>query len=262
MHQDPTKTPLAPHLRDLAITLVALAGFAWFCIDGSHAGPPGLVLALGLGLVAATPWPRAEARLLALLAGSTGVATMLMPPIWPLTQLVVGGPVVVVALWVPTLRLRRPWLLLGRLDPWPVVALGVLAAVALVAWVVGMSPDLSQAFAMFPGWPWPVLVVAAVGFSLVNAILEEVAFRGVLQQTLRSWLGPGVWPVLLQGAAFGVLHWHGVPHGPLGALMAGSWGVMLGWARQRSGGLLTPVLAHVVADAVIFAVLATHAGDG
>ncbi len=223
---------------------------------GPRAGLPGVVAAIAASVVALVPRIRVEARLLGLLVASTAVAMMVMPPVWPLVQLTIGAPVVAATLLLPALRLPTPWLVRGRFDPWPVLALALLAALALVAWAWGTNPDLRSAAAMLPAWPWPLLVVAALGFSIVNAILEEVVFRGLLQGLLRSWLGPGLAPVLLQGAAFGVLHWHGVPSGPLGALMAGSWGVMLGWARRRSDGLLTPVIAHVGADVVIFALLA------
>ena len=239
------------------ILVLGAAGFAYACVMSPAKGPLAATMAGALTLASLVPRLRAEARLLALLTASTIVAVTWLPPIWPLVQLTVGGPAVVAALRLPALRLRTRWLDRGHFDPIPVVSLGLLAAIALLAWTWGASPDLSPAIAMLPPWPAPALVVAALGFSIVNAILEEVTFRGALQGLLRSWLGPGVAPVLLQGVAFGVLHWHGIPSGPLGALMAGSWGVMLGWARRRSQGLLTPIIAHVVADAVIFTILAT-----
>ncbi|MCA9710141.1 MAG: CPBP family intramembrane metalloprotease [Myxococcales bacterium] len=245
---------------DAVVGLAALVGFAWLSVMGPAAGWPGAGLAVGLGVAAMAPGLRVEARLLALVVASTAVATMVVPPVWPLVQLTMVAPAVAAALWIPSLPPPTRCLVRGQLDPWPVVALGLLAAVALVAWALGTSPDLRQATAMVPAWPWPVLVAAGLGFSVVNALLEEVVFRGLLQGLARSWLGPGLAPLLLQGAAFGVLHWHGVPSGPLGALMAGSWGVMLGWARRRSQGLLTPVVAHVVADAVIFTLLVGLAG--
>lgn len=261
----PRSNPLRTSLLwAYVLGLAAVGGFTAGCVMGPAMGAWGAGLAGALVLGAAGPWVRAEARLLALLAASTIVAMTVVPPVWPLVQLAVGAPAVVAAWRVPSLRLPTPWLARGRFDPWPVVALGLVAALALVGWAWGTSPDLRGAMAMVPAWPLPLLIAAALGFSIVNAILEEVVFRGLLQGLLRTWLGPGVAPLLLQGAAFGVLHWHGVPSGWLGALMAGSWGVMLGWARRRSGGLLTPVVAHVAADVVIFTLLArlAHACSG
>jgi membrane protease YdiL (CAAX protease family) len=48
----------------------------------------------------------------------------------------------------------------------------------------------------------------------------------------------------------------GYPSGALGALLAGIYGVCLGWLRVFSGGLGLPVLAHIAADATIFTMVA------
>ena len=45
----------------------------------------------------------------------------------------------------------------------------------------------------------------------------------------------------------------------IGVVLAGVWGGMLGLLRQRAGGLLAPVLAHIVADATIATILITLA---
>ena len=50
---------------------------------------------------------------------------------------------------------------------------------------------------------------------------------------------------------FGLQHAWGFPRGPVGVVLAGGWAVMLGLLRRHSGGLLSPILAHVVADATI-----------
>ena len=57
--------------------------------------------------------------------------------------------------------------------------------------------------------------------------------------------------VVLQALAFGVLHLHGVPNGPVGMVMAGVWGLLLGVLRLRSRGLLAPYVTHIAADATI-----------
>ncbi|MCY7401568.1 MAG: CPBP family intramembrane metalloprotease [Nocardioides sp.] len=57
--------------------------------------------------------------------------------------------------------------------------------------------------------------------------------------------------VVLQAVAFGALHLHGVPSGPVGIVMAGAWGLLLGVMRVRSRGLLAPYVTHLAADATI-----------
>ncbi len=93
-------------------------------------------------------------------------------------------------------------------------------------------------------------MLAGVGFSLLNAAVEEIVFRGVLLSALTDVLGVGV-AVILQAVAFGVLHLHGVPSGPVGMVMAGAWGLLLGVMRVRSRGLLAPYVTHIAADATI-----------
>jgi membrane protease YdiL (CAAX protease family) len=101
------------------------------------------------------------------------------------------------------------------------------------------------------------LLLAGVGFSVGNALLEEIIFRGVLYEALAADYGVAA-TVCIQGIAFGVVHAHGFPRGVIGVAMASAYGVVLGILRQRSGGLLAPFVAHVFADATIFAILLVH----
>ncbi len=43
---------------------------------------------------------------------------------------------------------------------------------------------------------------------------------------------------------------------PLGALLAGLYGLALGWLRVVTGGIGLPVIAHIAADATIFTIAA------
>ena len=82
-------------------------------------------------------------------------------------------------------------------------------------------------------------------------VVEEAIIRGVLQTALERVSGP-ILAIVVQAVAFGVLHIVGVPTGIVGAVMAGGWGMLLGLMRWRTRGLLSPCVAHVVADATIF----------
>ncbi|MBN9166016.1 MAG: CPBP family intramembrane metalloprotease [Myxococcales bacterium] len=75
-------------------------------------------------------------------------------------------------------------------------------------------------------------------------------WRGILQDRLVPLFGVGG-AIVLQAASFGLQHAWGFPRGPVGVVLAGGWAVMLGLLRRHSGGLLSPILAHVVADATI-----------
>ena len=102
-----------------------------------------------------------------------------------------------------------------------------------------------------------MLPVAAIGFPMLNAAMEEFAFRGIIMQSLDSALGAGNLSVLTQATLFGLFHYAaGFPNGGWGLVMVTIYGFMLGMLRRRSQGLLACWTAHVLADIVIFGILA------
>jgi len=129
-----------------------------------------------------------------------------------------------------------------------------LSTLGLVLYQHLMKPDVDALAARLPGTLLGSAILAGACFSFVNAALEEVLFRGVLYDALESQWG---WQtaVIISSTFFGVLHTAGYPPGSLGAVMAGIYGVLLGGLRRETGGLLWPIVAHVVADATIFAIL-------
>ena len=144
---------------------------------------------------------------------------------------------------------------LGRSEAGWIALVAVVAGTALLGWVLLFQPDLSRLRAMLPVWPLAGLIAAGAAFSVVNAILEEVVWRGILQRWLLTFTSPLV-AVSLQAASFGAAHYAGFPSGAVGMGLAGIYGLMIGGLALRSGGLAAPIVAHVMADAVIFAVLA------
>jgi len=174
--------------------------------------------------------------------------------LWPVPAVIT----VVVAWWIGG-RGAGPhawsrWLRRGRWTPdlpWLVASTIVVTAGALTAGQRLVDGRLPQDYVdLAGGRPWAVIVLGGVAFSLLNAAVEEVVFRGVLQSALTQVLGAGA-ALVLQAVAFGVLHLGGVPSGPVGVAMAGAWGLLLGILRLRSRGILAPYVTHVAADATI-----------
>ena len=67
-----------------------------------------------------------------------------------------------------------------------------ISGMALLLWYAMAKPDLNDLVATFvPNWTLWLLVPGAVVFSLVNAVLEESAYRGVVQHSLESAMGVG-----------------------------------------------------------------------
>lgn len=178
--------------------------------------------------------------------------------LWPLP----GLAAVLAAWWAarrsPRAPLWRSWLRRGSATPelpWLLVLTVVVTAAALLTWVRLFDGRLPQGYVeAAAGKPLWLLIVVGAGFSLTNAAVEEAIFRGVLQTAMESVSGPVV-AIVVQALAFGVLHVVGVPTGVVGAVMAGSWGLLLGFMRWRTRGLLAPYVAHVAADATIFCML-------
>jgi hypothetical protein len=151
----------------------------------------------------------------------------------------------------------------GSVPPLATLAVGLVTPGALLLWWRWALPDLRDVVSTYvPAVSWPLLVVGGLGFALLNATLEELLFRGLLQDRLGALWGPGARTVVVQAVVFGICHAHGVPRGGWGVLMAGTWALMLGVLRLKTGGLLAPVLGHVVADASIAGIVITIARLG
>lgn len=159
----------------------------------------------------------------------------------------------------PTLRPSPTWRTKGSVPLGWTALVGGVTPIALFGWLFLFEPDLHDVVrAYVPDLPLAILVLAAIAFAVVNATLEELIWRGVLQDRLEPVFGAAA-AIALQAASFGIQHYRGVPRGAVGVLLAGSWAAMLGMLRHRTRGMLAPVLAHVVADSVIAIIVLTYA---
>lgn len=166
---------------------------------------------------------------------------------------------------VPWLRGSTGWLRRGCLG-WDIrlLCLGtaLVAGAALVTWFIVLRPnvdDLLEKF--FPNVPPWLLITAGAVFSMVNAALEEAAYRGILMYSLEAACGPGIAALLLQALAFGTAHIRGFPRGWPGVGLATIYGLLMGVLRIRSQGLLAPWMAHAATDVTIVSILALLAHE-
>jgi membrane protease YdiL (CAAX protease family) len=183
-------------------------------------------------------------------------ASLLIPFVrqWPMHLVLPLALYLPFALLLPPLRRTFVWFRLGRIT-WRVLAavVGVIvvSTTALVVFQLTTRPDLSQLHEVAPPWVLQHFVPFLIVFSIVNAVLEELVFRGVVYDSLESQLGI-TWALLVQAVVFGYGHMlGGYPPGILGAVLASIYGLMQGWLRIYSGGLIAPVLSHIFADATI-----------
>ncbi|MDO5502676.1 MAG: CPBP family intramembrane metalloprotease [Actinomycetia bacterium] len=91
---------------------------------------------------------------------------------------------------------------------------------------------------------------AALPLAAVNAVVEELVFRGAMLRALAQ--SPGVVSVLVSSCSFGVAHWaNGVPGGAVGAVAAGAFGAALAVLYRRTASLWWPVTVHIVVNCAI-----------
>jgi len=100
----------------------------------------------------------------------------------------------------------------------------------------------------------PLLKYWALGalFALLNSVIEEFWFRGLLMGALKP-LVPMWRLIVLQAVVFGLIHWFGTPQGLWGVILAGVWGGLLGWWVYVRKSLWPAVIVHFLADMLIFA---------
>ena len=122
------------------------------------------------------------------------------------------------------------------------IALWVVAAFWKIRLVepdrTGFGPLLSAM-----GWDGKALLIFTL--VIVGPIAEEVLFRGVILPRLAPLLGAG-WAAVLTSGLFAVLH---LQYG-FGMHLVFLYGLMLSWARLRTGGLPAPIAMHMAINAL------------
>ena len=191
---------------------------------------------------------------------STSVAVLLAALI-TLTRLGVlwqiAMPLSVGALWLSGRmdpRLRIGGFPRGSIPVLPTLICSAVTPLALVLWVYGARPDLGDLTGAIPDVHPALLALGAGLFAVVNAVFEEWIWRGFIQQRSTDLLGVRS-GIMLQAGSFGLIHAWGFPRGTVGVLLVGVWALALGALRQWTGGLRAVIVAHVVADATVAAIV-------
>ena len=189
--------------------------------------------------------------------------TLMVPALrrWPWVWLAPFVAYFLLVASVPRLRRSLSWVRFGRMSTAAVAAtliVMVLTSLALLVFHATAHPDVRNYRAALPFDALGGVVMAGAVFTVVNASLEELVFRGVLFDALQSrW---GVWVTLIATAAlFGLGHLRGYPSGPLGVCLAALFGFVMGALRVWTGGVALPIVAHMCADATIYCIL-VHSG--
>jgi len=246
--------PVAARTPDRLLALAALAALAGQAVIGTAGAPAvanGIVVAaVAVAAIAFVTARQSAASIAALCACVVvGYRTGL---VWQVSMAGALAAFLALGRFVsPKVAPGRTWRTRGALPlGFTAFAAGV-TPVALIGWLAVFRPDLHDVVARYvPALPMPVLALGALAFVVVNATLEEVIWRGVLQDHLEALHGAPA-AIAIQAVSFGLQHAWGVPRGVAGVVLAGTWAVLLGLLRVRSRGLGAPIAAHVVADATI-----------
>jgi uncharacterized protein len=261
-----TSTP-APGARHPAYRCAILLGsLLWLGAMPLVPAPPGRLASLGthgwllllvgvtLGAaIALRSWDSVHVPLV----GTLYLGAYCLPVIgvWPLPLVVIlAGYGAVLASFPGARRSARFWHR-GTIDRATVfwMVLFVLgSAVALVGWRYGARADLGRYRRFVPaGFPAWVLFAGVVPYAMLNAFFEELVCRGIIWQACEEAFGV-VAALGLTSLVFGLWHYRGFPSGLLGVALATMYGLMMGFVRIRTRGLLGPFIAHLLADVVIY----------
>jgi uncharacterized protein len=136
--------------------------------------------------------------------------------------------------WLSSVRPRIRWrYLLGCLAVAVVSLNGVLLLSTLVDEPLRFSPQ--------PGFWWFLLVIVLT--SPLQAVAEELFFRGYLMQALGSLVAQPWFGVVVSAVVFALLH--GLQNPPLFTARL-AFGLLAGVLVWRTGGLEAGIAAHVV----------------
>jgi uncharacterized protein len=129
-------------------------------------------------------------------------------------------------------------------------------SVAILPWF-GELDRLSRLTEGYERVSTATFVIFSITAVVGAPVLEELAFRGLLQRSLAGALGQR-WAIVLQAAAFGMYHYIpeiGTLNAPYVAGLAAA-GLVLGWLARRAHRLGPSVAAHFFMNALSVVVLA------
>jgi membrane protease YdiL (CAAX protease family) len=134
---------------------------------------------------------------------------------------------------------------------WPLVATTALASGLLARLITDepVPPIAHETLLVLVESPTGGWLVAMIGMVLVAVpVLEEVMYRGILQQTLVEVTG-GRWTgILITSVIFTMMHWGAVQWHALPPLFVLSLG--FGWIYERTGRLSSCIAMHILFNAV------------
>lgn len=143
---------------------------------------------------------------------------------------------------------------------WPILMAVSWIATRITMMVTGEPVDVlaHDTLSLIVGSEADLWMVLMIALAVVAApVMEEVLYRGVLQETLVQ-LGMGRWTaIVVASLIFAIMHIEVVPPHALVSLFVLSLG--FGWVYEKTGRLAAPIVMHVLFNAGNIAMaLAVH----
>lgn len=239
----------------LPTALAELVVIAIICAIARRRGAASLTVGLGLVPVLAAS-TLAMVGTLELFRVTAGMSLGAM-----LASSLVGGGALLVGALVLRRVARVPPIAddaAGRSSTLSTVLLGVFYAVTgalrVAVLAVAVSPnhvlvkDTARSVGPYLSWGPGGIVMTVVAMVILVPLGEELLYRGVLLPWLRTWSTPLV-AVFLSALAFAAGHLHY----EAGASIIFVYGLVLGWARLRTGNLRASVALHMLLNATVCA---------
>ena len=153
----------------------------------------------------------------------------------------------------PTRDVR--WGLMGGVIGFGLAGLSGIIAVALMSLLGEPAPEVAHEtlVTLQESFSLNLLLTIIISAVIMAPLIEELVFRGVLQTTLMRLMKGRRWPaMLITAAVFSAIHAWVVPAQALLSLFV--LGLVFSYVYERTGSLLTPILAHAVFNAINIAV--------
>ncbi len=150
------------------------------------------------------------------------------------------------------------WGLLGGVIGFGLAGLAGIAAAWMMYLLDEPVPDVSHEtlVVLRESFSVELLIGIVVSAVLVGPLIEELVFRGVLQTSLLRLMNGQRWlAILISALIFSAIHAWVVPMQALAPLFV--LGLAFGYVYERTGSVLTPIIAHAVFNAMNIAIALT-----
>ncbi len=110
------------------------------------------------------------------------------------------------------------------------------------------TSSIDRFIGMLPEGSFIFLIGMGIAYALLNAVVEEYIFRGMIWNALEKIMTNKSLVILSQAAIFGITHYWGLPGGISGVVLIFTWALYLGYIRQKTGGILGVIGLHFGAN--------------